>query len=164
MRASLSGVPAVSERCTSGRASGSALSASFLHLPPRPPTPTRAARTAAHLTFQTGQLQPHGGTGAGLRREQRLVCIGHVGPAPTLGPDGCTTGSSGERDGASRSRRLLTTSGLNLLKAESVLAEKTFRHLRAKYTGGRLRSGVKLAVRAWSGADEAEPTPPGLSF
>lgn len=65
---------------------------------------------------------------------------------------------------ASRSRRLLTTSALNLLKAQSVLAEKTFRRLKAKYTGGWLRSGqrVKLKVRAWSGADDAAPTTAGL--
>lgn len=72
--------------------------------------------------------------------------------------------AAGRETTASRSRRLLTTSGLHLLTAESVLAEKTFRRLKAKYTGGWLRSGqrVKMKVRAWSGADDVAPTPPGL--
>lgn len=64
---------------------------------------------------------------------------------------------------ASRSRRLLTTSGLNLLEAESVLAENTFRRLRAKHTGGQLRSR-KVDGEGAVGPDNAEPTSPGLSF
>lgn len=60
-------------------------------------------------------------------------------------PPGALMGAQQEAVGsetaASRSCCLLTTSGLHLLNAECVLAEKTFRRLKAKYTGGRLRSG-----------------------
>lgn len=94
-----------------------------------------------------------------------MFVLATCGQAPTPGALMGAQQEAAERETtASRSRRLLTTSGLNLLKAESVLAEKTFRRLKAKYTGGWLRSGqrVKLKVRAWSGADDVAPTPPGL--
>lgn len=94
-----------------------------------------------------------------------MFILATCGQAPTPGAlMGAQQEAAGRETTASRSWRLLTTSGLNLLKAESVLSEKTFRRLKAKYTGGWLRSGqrVKLKVRVWSGADNEAPTPPGL--
>lgn len=150
------------------RVSGSTLTpspASFLPASPPLHPPKSWWGRATRLTFQTGQLKPHVGASVGLWREERLVCIGHVWPGPhPRALMGAQQEAVGRETTASRSRCLLTTSGLHLLKAESVLAEKTFRRLKAKYTGGRLRSTGKVKVRAWSGADEAEPTPFVLSF
>lgn len=56
---------------------------------------------------------------------------------------------------------MLAASGLSLLKDEPVLAEKAFRRLGAKYTGGPGAWGA-AEVRVWSGRP-SEPKPPGLS-
>lgn len=88
------------------------------------------------LTFQTGQLQPHVGTSAAWGERRGLFVSATRGQVPTR-PDGCTTGSSGGEKPRPRSRRLPATSGLNLLRDERVLVEKTFRHLKGEHAGGR---------------------------
>lgn len=86
------------------------------------PAPEELVGELPPLTFQAGQLKPHGSTSAGLWREGLLV-LATCGPPP---PHQDTTGSSGERNrwGLVRSGCVLTTSELSLLKDESVLVEK----------------------------------------
>lgn len=102
--------------------SGSALSWASLHLPPGAPPPLKSWRErATRLPFRqvsfspiSAPLQPGERGEACLYRPR--VARPPPGQAPSR-PDGCTTGSSGREKPRPRSRRLLATSGLNLLCA-----------------------------------------------
>lgn len=70
----------------------------------------------------------------------------------------------GRETAGPRSRRLLPTSGLNLLKDASVLAEKTFRASKLNIPEAQQHGAAEAEGEGVAGADEAEPSPPGLSL